>query len=45
MFALEMEDSIVINRPVEEVFSYMDDIENERVWQQKPNENSIGTER
>jgi uncharacterized membrane protein len=54
MFTLEMEDSIVIDRPVKEVFAYMDDIENEHEWQpylrewtQQPNrnENSVGTER
>ncbi len=29
MFELDLEESIVINRPLEEVFTYMDDIERE----------------
>ena len=52
MFELDLVDSIIINRPVEEVFSYMDDIEREhewqpylRNWQQSPdaNQNGVGT--
>ena len=53
MLTLEMEDSIVINRPVAEVFAYMDNIENEYEWQpylreweqHSPDENGVGTER
>jgi len=30
---LELEDSIIINRPVEEIFAYMDDINREHEWQ------------
>jgi uncharacterized membrane protein len=33
MFVLDLESSIVINKPVKEVFAYMDDIEKEHVWQ------------
>ncbi|UCD41013.1 MAG: SRPBCC family protein, partial [Chloroflexota bacterium] len=33
MFELDLEDSIVINKPLEEVFTYMDDIEREHEWQ------------
>ena len=52
MFVLDLEGSIVINRPVEEVFSYMDDIEKEHEWQPylreweqspDPNQNGVGT--
>lgn len=49
MFTLELEDSIVINRPVEEVFAYMDDIDKEHEWQpylkewsQTPEQNGPG---
>ncbi len=54
MFVLDLEDSIVINKTVEEVFSYMDDIEREHEWQpylrgwrQSPdqNQNGVGTVR
>ena len=52
MFVLELEDSVVINRPVEEVFAYMDDIEKEHEWQPylkeweqspDPRRNGVGT--
>ena len=52
MFELNLEDSIIINRPVEEVFAYMDDIEKEHEWQPylesweqslDPNQNREGT--
>jgi uncharacterized membrane protein len=52
MFVLDLEGSILINRPVEEVFSYMDDIEKEHEWQPylreweqspDPNQNGVGT--
>ena len=52
MFELDLEDSIVINRPLEEVFTYMDDIEKEHEWQPylrnweqspDPNQNGVGT--
>ena len=52
MFELDLEDSIVINRPLEVVFTYMDDIEREHEWQPylrnweqspDPNQNGVGT--
>ena len=52
MFELDLEDSIVINRPLEEVFNYMEDIEREHEWQPylrnweqtpDPNQNGVGT--
>ena len=52
MFELDLEDSIVINRPLEEVFTYMDDIEREHEWQPyprnweqspDPHQNGVGT--
>lgn len=33
MFTLEMEVSVILKRPVAEVFVYMDDIEREHEWQ------------
>jgi uncharacterized membrane protein len=52
MFELDLEDNITINRPVEDVFSYMDDIEREHEWQPylrdcqqspDPSQNGVGT--
>jgi uncharacterized membrane protein len=52
MFELDLEDSIVIKRPLEEVFNYMDDIEKEHEWQPylrkweqspDPHQNGVGT--
>jgi uncharacterized membrane protein len=52
MFELDLEDSIVINRSPEDVFTYMDDIEREHEWQPylrnweqspDPNQNEVGT--
>jgi uncharacterized membrane protein len=52
MFVLDLEDSIVINKPLEEVFTYMDDIEREHEWQPyllgweqspDPKQNGVGT--
>lgn len=44
MFVLELEGNKIFDRPIEEVFAYMDDIENEhewlpylRQWEQSPN--------
>ncbi len=54
MFVLELEDSVIIHRPVEEVFAYMDDIDNEHEWQPylkewsqtpDPDNNGVGTTR
>ena len=54
MFVLDLEGSILINRPVEEVFAYMDDIEKEHEWQPylreweqspDPNQNGVGSVR
>jgi uncharacterized membrane protein len=54
MFMLELEDSIVISRLVEDVFPYMDDIEREHEWQPHlkewkqtpdPRKNGVGTVR
>jgi uncharacterized membrane protein len=36
MYELILEDRIIVNRPLEEVFNYMDDIENEHEWQPYP---------
>ena len=52
MFVLELEGSIVINRPVSEVFAFMDDINREHDWQPylveweqtpDPNQNGVGS--
>ena len=52
MFILDLEDSIVIDKPLEEVFAYMDDIEREHEWQPyllgweqspDPKQNGVGT--
>ena len=54
MFVLDLEGSVVINKTVEEVFSYMDDIDKEHEWQPyledwqqspDPNQNGVGTVR
>lgn len=54
MFVLDLEGSVVINKTVEEVFSYMDDIAKEHEWQPyledweqspDPNQNGVGTVR
>jgi uncharacterized membrane protein len=54
MFVLDLEGSVVINKTVEEVFSYMDDIAKEHEWQPyledweqspDPNQNGGGTVR
>lgn len=52
MFVLDLESSILIDKPVEEVLSYMGDIENEHEWQSylreweilpNPDQNGVGT--
>jgi len=52
MFVLNLQGSVVIDRPVDEVFRYMDDIEREhewqpylREWEQTPdsNQNGVGS--
>ena len=52
MFTLELKESIVIHRPIAEVFAYMDDIDREHEWQpylvrweKSTEQNEVGTVR